>query len=351
MNQINHNYKVLSVLLVNLSLVACSHTVPAPVIDISQSSQFRSKTILNSSPGVEFSEQIENRTFHVVKPGETLFSIAWRYDLDHKELADNNQIVASKIYPGQKLSLEQSQVPLSNQSIKSGLAIAKPYSSESLVAAINKDILNKEVPVKIVSGKTHARSQANIELVPGNLRQKVAAAMTTKNTTKSAVNTNRKTASHKSNTVLKAPKRASRPPKSTKVALSDHTNPVKQWIWPVNGKVVGRFSSLSNKNKGLDIEAKKGTPVRATAKGRVVYSGDGLRGYGQLVIIKHNDKFLSAYAHNDKIHVEENEVVKAGQRIAELGNTGSDKDKLHFEIRLKGKPVDPLNYLPKSGLM
>jgi len=126
---------------------------------------------------------------------------------------------------------------------------------------------------------------------------------------------------------------------------------VKRWIWPVNGKVIKHFSKKANKNKGLDIVAKKGTAVRATAQGKVVYSGSGLRGYGQLVIIKHNDSFLSAYAHNDKIHVAENEFVKAGQRIADLGSSDSNIDKLHFEIRYKGKPVDPLNYLPKSGYL
>jgi len=99
--------------------------------------------------------------------------------------------------------------------------------------------------------------------------------------------------------------------------------------------------------KGLDITGSRGEPVRAAADGRVVYQGSGLRGYGQLIIIKHNDEFLSAYAHNDRIHVKEGEAVKRGQKIADMGSTGTDRVKLHFEIRRHGAPVDPMKYLPR----
>jgi lipoprotein NlpD len=124
------------------------------------------------------------------------------------------------------------------------------------------------------------------------------------------------------------------------------TAPIKQWIWPVQGTVINKFESKGIGNRGLDIAGRRGEPVRAAASGRVVYSGEGLRGYGRLIIIKHNDDFLSAYAHNDKIFVKENELVKAGQKIASMGSSGAERTKLHFEIRLRGKPVDPLNYLP-----
>ena len=112
------------------------------------------------------------------------------------------------------------------------------------------------------------------------------------------------------------------------------------------GKVIARFSGGKG-SRGIDIAGNMGEPVRAAAPGLVVYSGRGLRGYGNLIIVKHNNDFISAYAHNKRLLVKENEIIKAGQKIAEIGNTDSDIPKLHFEIRFKGKPVDPLRYLPK----
>ncbi|MBI5611826.1 MAG: peptidoglycan DD-metalloendopeptidase family protein [Gammaproteobacteria bacterium] len=118
------------------------------------------------------------------------------------------------------------------------------------------------------------------------------------------------------------------------------------WAWPVKGKILNPFNETAG-NKGLDIAGTRGQTIAAAADGRVVYQGGGLRGYGQLIIVKHSDDFLSAYAHNDKIHVKEGDQVKRGQKIAEMGNTGTDQIKLHFEIRRQGVPVDPLRYLPK----
>jgi lipoprotein NlpD len=120
--------------------------------------------------------------------------------------------------------------------------------------------------------------------------------------------------------------------------------PSADWIWPVNGKVIDKFDE--KRNKGIAIAAREGDPVVASADGQVVYRGSGLRGYGNLVILKHNDDFISAYAHNRKILVEQGQVVKRGQRIAEVGMSDASQPKLHFEIRRQGKPVDPLAYLP-----
>jgi lipoprotein NlpD len=117
------------------------------------------------------------------------------------------------------------------------------------------------------------------------------------------------------------------------------------WLWPTSGKVVAPYSESGN--KGLDIAGKAGDSILAAGDGKVVYAGAGLRGYGELVIVKHNATFLSAYAHNRKILVKEGQMVSRGQKIAEMGNTDSDSVKLHFEIRKQGKPVDPLLYLPK----
>lgn len=116
------------------------------------------------------------------------------------------------------------------------------------------------------------------------------------------------------------------------------------WIWPAQGPVVAQFEEA--RNKGIAISGKPGDPVLASADGRVVYAGSGLRGYGNLVIIKHNETFLTAYAHNQKLLVKEDQAVKRGQKIAEMGNTDADRVMLHFEIRRRGKPVDPARLLP-----
>ncbi|MGP0170501.1 peptidoglycan DD-metalloendopeptidase family protein [Pseudomonas sp. NCHU5208] len=124
------------------------------------------------------------------------------------------------------------------------------------------------------------------------------------------------------------------------------TRSAKGWAWPTQGAVISRFSSNGSLNKGIDIAGELGQPVLAASDGSVVYAGSGLRGYGELIIIKHSDTYVSAYGHNRRLLVREGQQVKAGQRIAEMGSTGADRVKLHFEIRRQGKPVDPLQYLP-----
>ena len=119
------------------------------------------------------------------------------------------------------------------------------------------------------------------------------------------------------------------------------------WKWPTNGKIIQGFSNSDGGNKGIDISGSKGQAVYAAAGGRVVYAGNALRGYGNLIIIKHNDDFLSAYAHNDSISVKDQQDVRAGDQIAQMGSTGTNSVKLHFEIRYKGKSVDPVHYLPR----
>lgn len=116
------------------------------------------------------------------------------------------------------------------------------------------------------------------------------------------------------------------------------------WIWPAQGKLIAGFDEL--KNKGYDIDGNAGDPIIAAGDGRVVYAGAGLRGYGNLIILKHNNTFLTAYAHNQTLLVKEDQSVKKGQKIAEMGNSDADRVKLHFEIRRQGKPVDPAKYLP-----
>ncbi|MEM8845004.1 MAG: peptidoglycan DD-metalloendopeptidase family protein [Pseudomonadota bacterium] len=131
---------------------------------------------------------------------------------------------------------------------------------------------------------------------------------------------------------------------SKKVVPKKSTAPaVKGWRWPANGKIISKFSGSNN---GIDIAAKEGSPVAAAASGEVVYAGSGLRNYGNLIIVKHNTSYFSAYAHNRKLLVKEGDKVKGGQKIAEVGDSGADRVMLHFEIRKDGSPVDPLTYLP-----
>lgn len=119
------------------------------------------------------------------------------------------------------------------------------------------------------------------------------------------------------------------------------------WTWPSSGPLLARFGE--GMNKGIDIGGARGQPVRAAAAGEVVYAGANLRGYGKLIIIRHGESLLSAYAHNQRLLVAEGQTVALGQVIAEMGDTDADQVKLHFEIREYGKPVDPLNFLPKSS--
>ena len=133
-------------------------------------------------------------------------------------------------------------------------------------------------------------------------------------------------------------------PKST---INPALQGAPKWQWPVSGKLLAPFQGDFGLSKGIDLSGKLGEPVLAAASGRVVYAGSGLSGYGKLLILKHNETFLSAYAHNDEISVKEGEFVKGGQRIADMGSSGTDRVKLHFEIRSEGSPVDPLKLLPK----
>lgn len=129
-------------------------------------------------------------------------------------------------------------------------------------------------------------------------------------------------------------------------AVADSAEEALLFKWPTRGNLLAGFDEV--KNKGLDIAGKAGDPVLAAADGRVVYAGSGLRGYGNLIILKHNNTYLTAYAHNQTLLVKEDQVIKQGQKIAEMGNSDADQVKLHFEIRRQGKPVDPAKYLPAN---
>jgi len=134
------------------------------------------------------------------------------------------------------------------------------------------------------------------------------------------------------------------PTPANNLVTADTAEEAVSFQWPTRGNVLAGFDEV--KNKGVDIAGKAGDPVLAAADGKVVYAGSGLRGYGNLVIIKHNNTYLTAYAHNQSLLVKEDQAIKRGQKIAEMGNSDADQVKLHFEIRRQGKPVDPAKYLP-----
>jgi len=222
---------------------------------------------------------------YVVRRSDTLFSIAFRYGWDWKALAERNQIPAPyTIHPGQTIRFD-----------------GRSSSAPTSVASTSDVAPSGSIKTTVISRP--------IGVVP---------------------------------VVIPAP------------AGTPATTPIQAvgrsptgWAWPSNGILIGKFSSNGSLNKGIDIAGDLGQPVLAASDGSVVYAGSGLRGYGELVIIKHSDTYVSAYGHNRRLLVREGQQVKVGQTIAEMGSTGTDRVKLHFEIRRQGKPVDPLEFLPR----
>ncbi|MEW6992141.1 peptidoglycan DD-metalloendopeptidase family protein [Colwelliaceae bacterium 6441] len=227
-------------------------------------------------------------TEYIVKKGETLYSISWRAGLDVRTIAFVNKIPPPyQIFPGQKIFL----------SSKSAKASKNKPSRESF---------QKQPQIVVKKPIASNKKQEYGEVTRGQ--------------------------------------------KTVKKPLSrtgSFSQKIKRWVWPVNGKLIAKFSTKKQGNKGIDIAGSRNDSVKAAADGRVVYAGDVLRGYGQLIIVKHNDDYLSAYAHNDHILVKEQQAVKAGEVIAKMGDTDAERVMLHFEVRFRGKSVNPLKYLPR----
>ena len=245
---------------------------------------------------------------YIVQKGDTLFSIAFNYGFDYHELAAMNGIKDPSL-----ISIGQ-EIRLSPNRGGTGTAVAA-----SAVKPI--DILVKDQP-RVVKYPYSASAMARIDKVQEQPRP--AASM-----------------------VAKAPQAESASENDSRGDVSDV--PVLEWSLPATGKLIGQFSESANR-KGIDIAGKLGQPVMASASGKVVYSGNGLRGYGKLIIIKHNSTYLSAYAHNEKILVKEGQKVTRGQKIALMGDTDASQVELHFEVRRFGRPVDPAKYLPLGKL-
>ncbi|MFM2485776.1 peptidoglycan DD-metalloendopeptidase family protein [Celerinatantimonas yamalensis] len=246
----------------------------------------------------QYNQGVLDRTWYRVKHGDTLYSIAWRAGHKIKTLARLNHLKSPYIiYPGQRLRLKWSTTTSTMNKSKAinhvkrlHLLVKQPSSHN------NHDQVQKKHKSAVV---THETKQY-VESVPSKIKLDVN---------------------------------------------SDEA--VKRWVWPATGRILSGFSSQVTGNKGIDIAGRRNQAIYAAAAGRVVYAGNALRGYGNLIIIKHNDDYLSAYAHNSRILVKEHQTVKAGQHIADMGETGTTSVRLHFEIRYKGKSVDPLKYLPK----
>jgi len=271
---------------------------------------------------------------YTVASGDTLYSIAWRYEIDHLDLAKWNQLSPPYVIrPGDRLHTRESdsrEADSSKQSQKKRATEITVRRGDTLYS------LSKENNIAVARLAAINGLKKPYVINPGQtlrLAGKSVASSTQSNT--------QNTASGRTTT---RPVR----PVTNMVGSPVETNRSVSWQWPVKGKLIGRFNKRKNNAKGIEIAGREGKPISAASAGKVVYSGNGLISYGNLVIIKHSRSYLSAYAHNKKLLVKEGEMVKAGQKIAELGKTGTEKPKLHFEIRKNGKPVDPLKYLPRS---
>ncbi|WP_337023925.1 MULTISPECIES: murein hydrolase activator NlpD [unclassified Pantoea] len=253
---------------------------------------------------------------YTVKRGDTLFYIAWITGNDFRDLAQRNNVPAPYgLEAGQVLQVGNGN----GQTITGGNAITAADATQGGVPVASNQTQIKSAPVAQQPVITYSDDSGSTggKMLPSKGANNVA--------------------------TTTAPVTA--PP--TVSSTTNSTTPVGSWRWPTDGKIIDNFSAAEGGNKGIDIAGSRGQPVVATASGRVVYAGNALRGYGNLIIIKHNDDYLSAYAHNDSMLVREQQEVKAGQKIATMGSTGTSSVRLHFEIRYKGKSVNPLRYLPQ----
>lgn len=300
---------------------------------------------------------------YVVKAGDNLFRIALNNGLGYRELAELNGIAdPADIKVGQVLRLRNNQElfsqarPVVDQAKPPAVTVSEPSAVPSSRTGQQSET-QKTYP-KAVKQPYSAQAAGQIgektEGKPVGQSKPTEVAKTEKpadkaNTEKpSATASSSKVAETKtdSKTEQKDSKSLEKEKNASTTAKAEVSpgNLNAEWIWPVQGKVIASFNE---NNKGIDIAGKSGQPVYAANSGKVVYSGTGLRGYGKLIIIKHDKTFLSAYAHNRHLLVKEGDDVKKGQKIAEMGNTDADQVKLHFEIRRFGKPVDPITYLGK----
>jgi lipoprotein NlpD len=320
---------------------------------------------------------------YTVKRGDTLHQIALDSGLDYRELAAWNNIEnANRIYPGQVLRLTApgENAPATGVSIAGGPAPADASSGVTTTPLRTVPAIGEGRPASVESSRVASASAPAAAIAPSAPTGTGGALKTSPKAVKEPYSEQAvrdlnlaasagpappdavalpaappmpTTASGASSSSVQA---AASPPAAAVTPPAPRSAPTPgiagdadqlDWAWPAKGRIVAGFSETANL-KGIDIAGTPGEPVRASAAGRVVYAGSGLRGYGKLIIIKHNATYLSAYAHNREILVKEGQQVTRGQKIAEMGNTDADQFKLHFEIRRLGKPMDPTKYLPPT---
>jgi lipoprotein NlpD len=283
-------------------IAACGTQRPAPVVD--RSGAPAARTEAPAAPAVP--RPVAEGTY-TVQRGDTLYSIAMRHGLDVRELARWNGISDSSV-----LSVGQTLRLTAPPAVATVTPVAPAGSTEV-----------RPLPAPGAAAATPTPSPSSTPPAPATTPPPAAPVPPT-----AAAGT---------------PPIAAVPPKPD-TAKPAPVESALNWQWPAPGKVIEGFDET--RNKGIDIAGNDGDPVLAAADGEVVYVGAALRGYGNLVIVKHSDEFISAYAHNRQVLVKQGQAVKRGQRIAEFGRSDADRIKLHFEIRRQGKPVDPLKYLP-----
>jgi lipoprotein NlpD len=317
-----------------LWLAGCASNPPAPVVDLSLPNENVSAAPSSVTPA--------QTTYRVVR-GDTLYSIAFKHGLDFRDLAAWNGITSPyRILVGQdlRLSAPVQAAPLAVQ------PIAEPQPGQAVTAGIGEGATTTPLASSAAATKPSA-----FESLPAQ-----PAAVPTEPAPAEAPPPKPVESPPKPPQAAPVPRPVEAPPSVRPAVVPAPPKPADNaaqlnaggvtWRWPADGKVVGTYVAGDQTKQGLDIAGSAGDPVRAAADGEVVYSGNGLIGYGELIIVKHNANFLSAYGHNRKRMVSEGERVKAGQEIAEMGSTSASRDELHFEIRKNGKPVNPLDYLP-----
>ena len=325
-----------AVALLAVALVGCASKTRAPVEDRTALPATVAPPGAPAAPQPPAAEPEIRAPTYTVKRGDTLYQIALDHGLDYKDLAAwNNLQDPNKILIGQVLRVAApGEAPaavsgVTTTPLKVGPAVSEARPGTAPAAG---------APPVAASGP---RNADNYKSSPKAFKEPYS---------EQALREVARAPQPPPETVaMAAPSSAAKaepPPKAPAAAAPDIDDDEKiDWVWPAKGKVVVGFSETANL-KGIDIAGASGEPVIASAGGKVVYVGNGLRGYGKLVIVKHNKTWLSAYAHNREILVKEGQQVTKGQKIAEMGNTDADTVKLHFEIRRLGKPVDPARYLP-----
>ena len=308
--------RAFAALVVALMLAGCAARRPAPVMERMPPTAPPPAVEVPAPPPAE-----KPVATHTVKRGETLVGIALQYGLDYRDLAAWNGITnPNMISPGQVLVLSGTTAS----------AAAAPSPPPSAGSPVTTPLVTAGPPIEArpLANTPALKVEPRAQKLP--FSEKALAQLNASDSGMPPASPEPPTAA------LPAPPAEQERPATPETEVID-------WVWPVKGKVIAPFTEAS---KGMDIAGRKGAAVVAAADGRVVYAGAGLRGYGKLVIIKHNNPWLSAYAHNDNILVKEQQDVRKGQKIAEMGATDADQVKLHFEVRRQGKPVDPAKVLP-----